>query len=37
MYKHCESVAFYDKRHQFSEDSALATGNTRSKGQFRRW
>ena len=40
MYKHCESVAFYDKRHRFSEDDviyALASGNSRSKGQFRRW
>ena len=38
-YKHCESVALYDKRHRYSEDeviSALASGNSRSKGQFRR-
>ena len=24
MYKHCESVAFYDKRHRFSEDDIIS-------------
>ena len=33
MYKHCESVAFYDKRHRFSEDDVISALSSGIRGQ----